>query len=148
MHYRPFDATDFPALRAFERSAAGARGLSRTSEAALRFYARGGHTFLAEQEQALFGFALAQAIWQGDRATVLITRLLAESSEVQEGLLRAVAKSSYDAGSYELAMVTGTTDTAMHEVLRTVDFKVDHRFLAVRVLGNRGTSKDVEGILE
>lgn len=107
MHYRTFHPTDFEAMRELEApSLAGlapdeARARSRTSEAALKFFERSEHSFVAEHEGRLRGMVLAQSVWQGDRPVVLVSLLLGEEA-AREGLLHACVKSAYDTAVYEV----------------------------------------------
>lgn len=73
-----------------------------TSLPALQFYARTGHSFVADNGHQISGFALAQSVWQGDRPIVLIRVILADDQQAREGLLRAVVKSAYDTAVYEV----------------------------------------------
>ncbi len=58
MRFRPFTELDLEALN----RVAGNRPLSL---GAVRHFARTGHSFLAEEDEPM-GFALAQAVWQGE----------------------------------------------------------------------------------
>jgi hypothetical protein len=75
MRFRPFTEEDLDRLN----QVAGERPLSL---GALRFFARTGHSFLAEEGERPLGFALAQAVWQGEATTVLIARIEGEGEEV------------------------------------------------------------------
>lgn len=115
--YRPIEDSDYDTLQALDLAAQRRQspeydtlperereGRLSTSAAALKFYARSGHSFVAEREEIL-GFALAQSVWQGDRPIVLV-RSVAVTEEVGEdvllGLMRAVVKSAYDTAVYEV----------------------------------------------
>ncbi|HWG85567.1 MAG TPA: DUF1999 family protein, partial [Deinococcales bacterium] len=56
---------------------------TRTTVPSLLFFARSGHSFVATSRpgrdgtSALYGYVLAQAVWQGDRAVVLVAALAA-----------------------------------------------------------------------
>lgn len=118
MRYRSIQDTDFDPMQALdlqvqrladpqfdalpEREKAGRLS---TSLAALKFYARSEHSFLADDEGQLCGFVLAQSVWQGDKPIVLIrTVVLAPGSapDIRHGLLHACVKSAYDCAVYEL----------------------------------------------
>lgn len=107
MEYRSFSAPDFDAMRALEASSLvglspqQAAAQSRTSEAALKFFERSEHSFVAAKGGELRGLLLAQSVWQGDKPIVLVSLLLG-SDEAREGLLRACVKSAYDTAVYEL----------------------------------------------
>jgi len=78
MQVRPITPDDEPALAALEARLLARHQTPRTGPAALRFFARTGHSFVAEEGGRARGFVLAQPLWQGDRATVFVTRLLAD----------------------------------------------------------------------
>ena len=152
MFYRAFTPADFEALQSLDLAvlrredpdfdSLGARereGRLRTSLAALRFYERSEHSFVADEDGALQGAIFAQSVWQGDRPTVLITRTwLAEraSPETAAGLLRACTKSAYDAAIYEvhLPVTPELTAAASGEGFRSLGA------YAARFLGTRAES--------
>lgn len=107
MEYRVFSQADYPAMRELEAPTladlpeAERQGRSRTSEAALKFFERSEHSFVAAQGGDIQGMVLAQSVWQGDKPIVLVSALLG-SPEATAGLLRACVKSAYDAAVYEL----------------------------------------------
>lgn len=68
------------------------------------------------------GFALAQAVWQGEATTVLVTRIEGRSVEALRGLLRAVVKSAYDAGVYEVALHLDPERKELEEALKAEGF--------------------------
>jgi hypothetical protein len=103
MQVRPLSEADQPALERLEQDLRPDDEKPRTNAAALRFFARSGHSFVAEDEHGVQGFVLAQPLWQGDRATVLVTRLIARAHALGP-LLKALEKSAYDAAAYELAL--------------------------------------------
>ncbi|AFZ67824.1 DUF1999 domain-containing protein [Deinococcus peraridilitoris] len=114
-------------------------GRVRTSLAALRFYERSEHSFVAEEDGELRGAIFAQSVWQGDRPTVLVTRLwLARpaDADVTSGLLRACSKSAYDAAIYELHL--GVT-AELQEGAAREHFR-EQGVYAVRLLGSRADS--------
>lgn len=142
MIVRPLTQEDGPRLTAFEARWLPQGRTSRSGEAALRFFARSGHSFVAEAEEVQ-GFVLAQALWQGDRATVIVSRLLANGPEAYEALLRALEKSAYDAGAYEVALFADE-ESPLAEAAKKAAFVPGPR-LFVRVLGSR---KETRGVLE
>ena len=141
MRFRPFTEEDLDRLN----QVAGERPLSL---GALRFFARTGHSFLAEEGERPLGFALAQAVWQGEATTVLITRIEGEGEEVLQGLLRAVVKSAYDAGVYEVALHLDPSRKALERALLEEGFALGPLVLCVRVLGSRGARGERRGVLE
>lgn len=141
MRFRPFSELDLERLN----QVAGHRPLGLGT---VRHFARTGHSFLAEEGEEPLGFALAQAVWQGEATTVLITRLEGKGKEVLEGLLKAVVKSAYDAGVYEVALHLDPARQDLAEALEAQGFAVGPLVLAVRVLGSRGARGETRGVLE
>jgi hypothetical protein len=81
--------------------------LLRSSTAALRFFARSEHSFVAvnDEQHTMYGFVLAQSVWQGDQPIVWISSLTTSSDAPEEtlpGLLHACVKSAYDTAVYEV----------------------------------------------
>ncbi|ADR36368.1 DUF1999 domain-containing protein [Oceanithermus profundus] len=151
MHFRFLEEPDFAELQALERRIFPGRpeAFYRTAPAALRYYARSGHSFAAVDGERLLGFVLAQAVWQGDRATVLVTRIAAESAEVYAGLLRALIKSAYDANAYEVALLAEPGDRPeLDRALADAQLADSGRRLHTRVLGGRGARGETGGVLE
>jgi hypothetical protein len=149
MVFRGFEEADFAALAQFESSFyQDARPTLRAVPAGLRFFSRSGHSFLAQapEDNTVQGFVLAQALWQGDQVTVLITRLLATPGAYQ-GLLAAVVKSAYDAGVYEIALHLDTQNQDLTRALQENGFTVGPLVLAVRLLGSRGQIGEAAGVL-
>ncbi|HEX2864110.1 MAG TPA: DUF1999 family protein, partial [Deinococcales bacterium] len=89
MIYRPLTEEDFPGVQAIELEALNAetpldtlpeqerKARVQATLAALRFYARSGHSLVAVEAQAkkadaVLGYVLAQAVWHGDRPTVQV----------------------------------------------------------------------------
>lgn len=120
--FRAFTDSDYDALQALDLAAqrradpgydqlAERERVSRlsTSLAALKFYGRSEHSFVAEAGE-ICGFILAQSVWQGDRPAVLIrTHAVSQDApaDTAAGLLRAVVKSAYDAAVYEVHFPAG-----------------------------------------
>ncbi len=142
MIVRPLSQDDGPRLTAFEARWLPPGRTPRSGDAALRFFARSGHSFVAE-EDGVRGFVLAQALWQGDRATVIASRLLADGPDALLALLRALEKSAYDAGAYEVALLA-QEGSPLAEAAQRAAFVPGPR-LFVRVLGSR---KETRGVLE
>jgi len=144
MQVRPLTPDDEARLAELEAAALKPHQRERTNRAALVFFSRTGHSFVAEEEGRPLGFVLAQPLWQGDRATVLATRLVAKSPEVEEALLAALTKSAYDAAAYEVAVVG---DDLEADTLTSLGFVAGPR-LFVRALGSRGARGEHRGVLE
>ncbi|MFC4639568.1 DUF1999 domain-containing protein [Deinococcus hohokamensis] len=118
MRYRTFGEADHAALQAldlrtqqhadpdFDRLPEREReGRRHTSLAALKFYERSEHSFVADQDGTLQGFVFAQPVWQGDRPIVLLRTLTLAPGAPEDtaaGLLHAVVKSAYDSAVYEV----------------------------------------------
>ncbi|MBB6099143.1 putative N-acetyltransferase YhbS [Deinobacterium chartae] len=156
MLYRVFNENDYDDLRAldlevlrFETPGFDAlpererEGRTRTSLAALRFFERSEHSFVAEQDGLLAGAIFAQSVWQGDRPIVLVSRLWvrpglqdqdpAVALEVARGLLKVCSKSAYDAAIYELHLAV---PDELQAAAALEEFRTPGRY-AVRYLGSR-----------
>ncbi|HEU4740482.1 MAG TPA: DUF1999 domain-containing protein [Meiothermus sp.] len=150
MVFRDFAEPDFAGLEAYEKAKLGEQPphVYRCTPAALRFFSRSGHSFMALDEGRIVGFVLGQALWQGDQVTVLLTRIQADAQEVYQGLLGAVVKSAYDAGVYEVALHLDPAHAELKSALEAHSFVLGPKILAVRVLGSRGQRGEVRGVLE
>ncbi len=145
MIVRHLSEEDFPRLQAFEREHLDPNLPEKASLAALRHFARSGHSFLAETRQGeARGFVLAQAVWQGAWATVLVSRILAADETAYEALLRALVKSAHDAGIYEVALFVREA-TPLAQAAASMEFQVGPLVLARKRLGKR---PDPGGVLE
>lgn len=119
MEYRTFTEADFAALQELDLTVQRhldpqfdqlpereREGRLMTSLAALRFYERSEHSFVAaEAGQAPAGLILAQHVWQGDRPILLVRSVLiapTASADTAEHLLHACVKSGYDCAIYEI----------------------------------------------
>ena len=152
MLYRTFTENDFDALQNLDQSVLRhedpsfdilpereREGRVRTSIAALRFYERSEHSFVAEEDGELHGAIFAQSVWQGDRPTVLVSRVWVAPhapAGTAEGLLRVCTKSAYDTAVYEvhLPVTPDLLGAAAAEEFRDVG-----RY-AIRHLGTRARS--------
>lgn len=120
---------------------------ARPSAGALRFFARTGHSFVAEQAGMTCGYALAQAVWQGEQVTVLITRMVGADAPIYTHLLNAVIKSAHDAGVYEVALHVLPDDQGLQAALSSSGFTVGPAMLASKRLGKAGRSGPAQGVL-
>lgn len=120
---------------------------ARNSPGALRFFARTGHSFVAEQDGTLCGYVLAQAVWQGEQVTVLIIRMMAADVPTYTHLLNAVIKSAHDAGVYEVALHVWPDDRVLQAALIGSGFTVGPAVLASKRLGRAGETGPAQGIL-
>ncbi len=128
LQYRAPLSTDFEALQALDLAQQRRQDSQfdtldererssrlRTSLAALKFFERSEHSFVAtDGGETLRGALLAQAVWQGDRPVVLVVQVLLSAedagnagasdsgAEVAQGLLHACVKSAYDSAVYEV----------------------------------------------
>jgi hypothetical protein len=156
--YRPPQDADYPGMQALdlelnltedptftklpERERAGRL---RTSLAALRFYSRSEHSFVAttdlyaapDEPSLVYGFVLAQSVWMGDKPIVWVSSLRVHPdapSGCLAGLLHAVTKSAYDSAVYEvhLAADPSLEPVAHREGYRDAGLKHLVRFLGTR----------------
>lgn len=151
--YRTFNETDHAAMQALDLAAQRhldpgydalpdreREGRLSTSAPALKFYERSEHSFLAEAlDGTPQGFVLAQAVWQGDRPTVLVRTVTLAPDATEEtapGLLHAVLKSAYDSAVYEIHY---TLTPALQAAAETEGSNVIGRY-AVQHLGTRNAS--------
>jgi hypothetical protein len=117
----------------------------RTSLAALRFYARSEHSFVAieaggEEPSTVYGFVFAQSIWMGDKATVWVSCLRVHPDApvgCLPGLLHCVTKSAFDGAVYELFMAT---DPHLEAIAVREGYKDSKHKHMVRLLGSRGAT--------
>lgn len=162
MLFRSFDENDYPALQALDLEVLRGEDPSfdqleplerqsriRTSEAALKFYERSEHSFVAQDnigkkgsdDGQILGAIFAQSIWQGDRPCVWVSRVWVsdsrESDKVGEGLLRACSKSAYDAAVYEVHLSLPQKWSAF---AAAQEFRADGIY-AVRHMGRRSSLK-------
>ncbi len=144
MQVRPLTPDDEPGLYELETRLLKPHQTPRAQSAALRFFARSGHSFVAEEKGRPLGFVLAQPVWQGDRATVLVSRLVAENEETHLALLAALLKSAYDAAAYEVAY---PAEDEAATLVAELGFAPGPR-LFVRALGSRGARGEHRGVLE
>ena len=140
-HARPLEPDDAPTLRAIDAAYAQAFGLEpRAGEASLRFFARTGHAFVAEGEGGVLGFALAQAVFDGERPTLFVSRLASPppgDDDTVRALLRAVTKSAYDAGVYDVQVDLPAEDVVAAAALAAQDYRPAARSVFMRHLGSR-----------
>lgn len=117
MQYRTFSDADYQTLEALDLAAQRhadpnfdalpqreREGRLHTNIAALKFYERSEHSFVADDGE-IRGFLFAQSVWQGDRPIVLVRTLTVApgtADEVVRGLLHAAVKSAYDCAVYEV----------------------------------------------
>ena len=131
---------NFAHLSAPERA-----GRLRSSLAALRFYARSEHSFVAVDRpeadpSTVLGFVLAQSVWMGDKPIVWVSCLrvhLDAPSGTLAGLLHAVTKSAYDGAVYELHLPAHSEWWTVAAKEGYVDAGLKH---LVRYLGSRSTT--------
>lgn len=134
---RPLSIDDLDELLAIDVEYAAARGLEPlVSLASLHLYQRAGHAFVAHagdetasaarrESSPATGFVLAQAIWGGDRATVSVQRiaLKREADETAAlALVKALTKSAYDAGVYQLEVSLPAADVAARRAFESEQF--------------------------
>jgi hypothetical protein len=131
---------DFDNLPEKERQA-----VLRSNLAALRFYARSEHSFVAieaggEEPSTVYGFVLAQSIWMGDKANIWVSSLRVHPDAppgCMPGLLHCVTKSAYDGAVYELFL---TADPHLEAIAQREGYKDSKHKHMVRLLGSRGAT--------
>lgn len=114
----------------------------RSSLAALRFYARSEHSFVAieagsEEPSTVYGFVHAQSVWMGDKATVLVSSLRVHPDAPPgclPGLLHCVTKSAYDGAVYEIVI---EADAHLEAIAVREGYKDTKQKHMVRILGSR-----------
>jgi len=148
-HARPLEPDDGARLEAIDRAYAAAYGLEpRGGPASLRYFARSGHAFVAVGAAGVLGFVLAQAQFDGERATVVAHRLATEppgDPEALSALLKALTKSAYDAGVYDLRVELPSEDLAGAAALSVEGFAATPTVVSARYLGSRAASVAAAG---
>lgn len=153
---RPLVAGDLERLAELDGAYSSRHGLERAVNlAALRFFERSGHSFVAEVGGAvvvdsaatdstagaeLAGFLLAQAVWTGERPTVHAHRLAARAEGASGALAKALVKSAYDAGVYDLVFRTPRADDALRTALLGEGYLEDDHVTLTLVLGTRAAA--------
>jgi len=136
---RPVAVDDLAALQPLDAAYAREMNVEPAVEpASLGFFARTGHAFVAESDGRLQGVVLAQAVWDGVRPTVRVSRLIG-SPEARRALAEAVVKSAYDAAVYDLAADVPTADEALAALLSATHWSERPTLRFERVLGSRAT---------
>ncbi|HRN19119.1 MAG TPA: DUF1999 family protein [Trueperaceae bacterium] len=145
---RPLLEADLEPLAVIDTAYAAAHSLPpAVSLATLRFFERSGHSFVAERvdDDGLArptGYLLAQAIWTGDSPTVHALRLAVDdvaAAEARVALVRALVKSAYDAGVYQLLFRTPGTDESLRDALQAEGYLPDDHVTLELVLGSRAS---------
>jgi len=140
-HARPLEPEDAPDVRAIDSAYARAYGLEpRTGEASLRFFARTGHAFVAVGKGGVRGYVLAQAVFDGERPTLFASRLASPppgDPEALRALLRALTKSAYDAGVYDVRVELPAEDAAGAGALDAESYRPASASVYTRQLGSR-----------
>lgn len=144
MHARPLEPEDGPKLVDIDQAYARSYGLEpRAGQASLRFFARTGHAFVAIGEGGVRGFVLAQPVFDGERATVVASRLATAppgDADALRALLRALVKSAYDAGVYDLRVDLPNGDRAGMAALADEGFAAAATEIQTRQLGSRAAA--------
>lgn len=142
MTVRPPEEADLEALTVIDSEYAARHGLECTVTAGtLRFFGRTEHSFVAQQSgpgSHVLGFVFAQAVWTGDRPQVFVTRIAAAGGHATQALLKALVKSAYDCGVYDLIARVPDADVQVRALLQEEFFLPDKLATYVRVLGSRG----------
>lgn len=136
---RPLDIDDAEAVAMLDRADAQRVGREEIADrGAVSFYARSGHTFVAEDATGLQGFVFAHAVWDGRRPTVTLQALASDDATVRAALLEAVTKSAYDSAVYDLVARCPDADEALAHLLETEGWRTEPTRLLRRTLGSRG----------
>jgi len=134
---RPVAVDDLAELEPLDAAYAREMAVEPAVEAAsLGFFARTGHAFVAEAGGRPQGVVLAQAVWDGVRPTVRVSRLIG-SPEARRALAEAVVKSAYDAAVYDLAAEVPAADAALAALLSAASWSERPTRRFERVLGSR-----------
>ena len=146
IHARPLDADDAEALIAIDKAYAEAHGLEPSvTTASIRFFYRSGHAFSAvDDDGELHGFVLGHAIFDGERPTVRSTRVASVppgDGAALRALLRALTKSAYDAGVYDLQIDVPRGDLAGSAALALESYVPRNVVAYGRTLGSRGANE-------
>ena len=137
---RPVAVDDLAELQPLDAAYVRDTGVEPAIEAAsLGFFARTGHAFVAESDGRPQGVVLAQAVWDGVRPTVRVSRLIG-SPEARRVLAEAVVKSAYDAAVYDLAAEVPAADEALAALLSATSWSERPTRRFERVLGSRATA--------
>lgn len=110
----------------------------------LSFFERTGHAFSALNAGEVVGYVFAQAIFNGTRPTVFVSRLAvkvnddAVAQEARAVLVEAVTKSAYDAAVYDLLVLLPEADTAAQQAFAQNEYDESKLTALVRTLGSRG----------
>ena len=105
------------------------------------FYTRTGHAFVAIEDAVATGFVLGQAIFDGNRALLFVSRLAATDAagiESRRALAEAVTKSAYDAGVYDVLVLLPEADRDGQVAMEQARYRRSPVQLFGRVLGSRG----------
>lgn len=139
LRIRPIELEDLESLGPLDVAYAAAQAQAALlSGASLRFFARTGHSFVAEHGVGeLVGFVLAQALWDGVRPAVRVTRLVAVDELVRAALAEALVKSAYDAAVYSLLAEVPPRDTALQALLARNHWQLQPMVRFERTLGSR-----------
>lgn len=109
----------------------------------LNFFVRSGHAFVAVQDGQAIGFLFAQAIWNGTRPAVYISRMAVhdiDDKEARLALLEAVTKSAYDAAVYDLQGQLPVADNLGRQAYQEKSYSEKNLVALERILGSRGQS--------
>lgn len=112
----------------------------RLTLASVNFHARTGHSFVLERDGRVGGFVLAQAVWNGVRPSVRVTRMVAAEGDRtgRIALAETLTKSAYDAAVYDLEVEVPAADAELHASLRESQYAPSDTILYRRTLGSRG----------
>lgn len=110
----------------------------------LSFFERSGHAFTVLNAGNIIGYVFAQAIFNGTRPTVFVSRLAVQvdddtlAAEARAVLVEAVTKSAYDAAVYDLLVLLPEADSAAQQAFAQNQYDEGKLTALVRTLGSRG----------
>jgi len=146
LRIRPIDLDDEAALSALDQAYADQHRLAgMVRPAALSYFARSGHAFVAEElgddgRFAPVGFLLAHALWDGWAPSVALVRLVAQTAAARHALVEACVKSAYDAAVKHLSVDVPEGDQALLEALAEHEFTTSASIRKERRLGSASDS--------
>ncbi|MDZ7704341.1 MAG: DUF1999 family protein [Trueperaceae bacterium] len=139
---RVLSPDDAELLAEIDRAYAERYGLEPIlTRSSLSFFVRSGHSFVALNEGAATGFALAQAVWNGTRPAVVVSRLATGDDHdlgTRLALIEAITKSAYDAAVYDIQVQLSSDDHVGARAFQNKQYHQRNLVTYERILGSRG----------
>lgn len=141
---------DEDALAAVDQAYAAQYGVEPLIQrSSLSFFERTGHAFTVLHAEKVVGYVFAQAIFNGTRPTVFVSRLAVQvdddqvdgdqvAEEARAVLVEAITKSAYDAAVYDLLVLLPEADSAAQQAFAQNQYDEGKLTALVRTLGSRG----------